>query len=132
MRPQAIPFLRKMVGQTAAHAVLLVVPKAAVKYPRVWEADDAESRWPADAAGCTAREAEGWYIQLDAKQPQDSNLWFLPTAEASNALNPNSRYALQRSFSLIQSAPLYQRGTSRQQERAKAKKKGKKGKKGRG
>ena len=38
-----------MVGQTAAHAVLLVVPKAAVKYPRVWEADDADQE--AEAAG---------------------------------------------------------------------------------
>jgi|EP01046_Picozoa_sp_COSAG06_P006593 tetratricopeptide (TPR) repeat protein len=127
----AIPFLRQMVEQTAAHAVVLLVPKAAVQYPKVWEEEDAAERWPS-GEGVPSIETDGWYIQLDAKQPQDSNLWFLPTAEASNALNPNSRYALQRSFSLIQSAPLYQRGTSRQQERAKAKKKGKKGKKGRG
>jgi len=132
VRPQAIPFLRKMVGQTAAHAVLLVVPKAAVKYPRVWEADDAESRWPADAAGCTAREAEGWYIQLDAKQPQDSGLWWLGAAVASKSCEADSRQALHNSFSLIDNAPLYQHGTARQIERSKSKKKGKKGKKNRG
>ena len=64
-------------------------------------------------------------VQFDDPQGQGYT-----TAEASNALNPNSRFALHRLFSLTQSAPLYQRGTTRQQERAKAKK-GKKGKKGR-
>ena len=117
------------VEQTAAHAVLLLIPRAAVQYPKVWEEEDAAERWPR-GEGVPAMDTDGWYIHLDAKQPQDSKLWFLPTAEATNALNPNSRYALHRSFSLIQSAPLYQRATTRQQERAKAKK-GKKGKKGR-
>lgn len=125
----AIPFLRQIVEQTAAHAVLLLVPKTAIQYPKVWEEDDAAERWPS-GEGAPSMDTDGWYIQLDAKQPQDSKLWFLPTVEASNALNPNSRFALHRLFSLTQSAPLYQRGTTRQQERAKVKK-GKKGKKGR-
>jgi hypothetical protein len=63
-------------------------------------------------------------------------MWFLSTEDATNAFNPNSRHDVPRTFSLIQNAPLYQAGTTRQQERAKEaketkEKKKKKGKKNR-
>ena len=131
----AIPFLRQMVGTTAAHAVLLIIPKAAVQYPKVWDEEGADERWPKDE-GVPPMETDGWYIQVDAKLPQDNKMWFLSTSDATNAFNANSRYDVPRTFSLIQNAPLYQAGTTRQQERGKVAKdkhdkKKKKGKKNR-
>ena len=46
----ATSFLRQMVSETQAHAVLLLVPKASIQYPKVWEGEDAAVRWP--SSGC--------------------------------------------------------------------------------
>jgi hypothetical protein len=48
-----------MVEQTAAHAVVLLVPKAAVQYPKVWEEEDAAERWPSGEGGGGAAEGAG-------------------------------------------------------------------------
>ena len=64
---QVIGFLRQQGMITTAHAVLIVVRKSLIAYPRVWENKDAV--W---AFG----DKDGYLVQLETCDKQDRRLWF--------------------------------------------------------
>merc|ERR1712118_635557 len=64
-------FLMKYIEDTGAHAVMLVVPKAKVKFPALW--DKPKEPW--------GFQEDGYLIQLEAKDGQDRAMWFVEAVD---------------------------------------------------
>ena len=76
----AISFLRKIVAETQAHAVVLIVPKKSIRYPKTWETEEAADKWPQTEGLQSAADCDGWFVQLETQQAQDTAMWFLESS----------------------------------------------------
>ena len=65
---QMVQFLRQQGQVTTAHAVLIVVRKSLISYPRVWENKDAKWEFGADK--------DGYLVQLETCDKKDRLMWF--------------------------------------------------------
>lgn len=63
---EVIAFLRQHAVQTEAHAILLVVRKSLIAYPRVWISKE----WPFG-------DKDGYFVQLETCDKKDRKLWFM-------------------------------------------------------
>merc|ERR1711939_322845 len=67
---QCVAFLRQHSVETGAHAVLLIVRKSLVAYPRVWDEGKGKETWPFE-------DSDGYMVQLEGCDKRDRRVWFM-------------------------------------------------------
>ena len=64
---QVVTFMRRHAIETDAHAILVIVRKGLVAFPRVWAG---KTEWPFG-------DKDGYFVQLEACNKEDRQLWFM-------------------------------------------------------
>jgi len=68
-------WVQQYAGQTNSHAVMMVVPKAKLLYPKKLKG------W------ACAKASDGHYVQLEAREPADRRIWWVESGAQAQELN---------------------------------------------